>query len=67
LHGTCQEVAGRIFGLSDKVNRTYTFIIIQFSQFVCPIFNNTAADFVLMHFTMPSVSWTVQCQWLVND
>jgi len=68
LHGTCQEVAGGIFGLCDKVDRIYT-LIIQFSQFMCPIFNNTAADFVLMHFTMSSVSWTVQClvgEWLTG-
>jgi hypothetical protein len=69
LHGTCQEVAGRIFGLCDKVDGIYTFIIVQFSQFMCPVFNNTAADFVHTHFTMSSVSWTVQClvdEWLAG-
>lgn len=59
--------AGRIFGLCNMVNRIYKFIIIQFSQFLCPIFSHAAEDSVLTHFTMLSVSWTVQCQWLVND
>ena len=49
--------------------RNYTFVIIQFSQFMCPIFNNTAADCSYAFYNVVSIvdcTMSVVGEWLTG-